>query len=44
MRAKTTLRALRLGSEEFLSVVEADVETAVKLLQVVAGYAQRSAK
>ncbi len=44
MRAKTKLRALRLGSEEFLSVVEADVETAVKLLQVVAGYAQRSAK
>ncbi|MEM0946266.1 MAG: ABC transporter transmembrane domain-containing protein [Pseudomonadota bacterium] len=44
MRAKTKLRALRLGSEEFLSVVEADVDTAVKLLQVVAGYAQRSAK
>ena len=44
MRAKTDLRALRLGSEEFLTVVEADVETAVKLLQVVAGYAANTAK
>ncbi|MEO0938495.1 MAG: ABC transporter transmembrane domain-containing protein [Pseudomonadota bacterium] len=38
MRAKGTLKCLRLGSEEFLAVVEHDASTAFKLLQVVAGY------
>ncbi|MEM8577066.1 MAG: ABC transporter transmembrane domain-containing protein [Pseudomonadota bacterium] len=38
MRAKGDLRCLRLGTEEFLAVVENDASTAFKLLQVVAGY------
>ncbi|MEL7098701.1 MAG: ABC transporter transmembrane domain-containing protein [Pseudomonadota bacterium] len=38
MRAKTDIKCLRLGSEEFLAVVEHDASTAFKLLQVVAGY------
>ncbi|MEO0390668.1 MAG: ABC transporter transmembrane domain-containing protein, partial [Pseudomonadota bacterium] len=38
MRAKGPLKCLRLGSEEFLAVVEHDASTAFKLLQVVAGY------
>ena len=39
LRTKTDMRALRIGSEEFLTVVENDTATAVKLLQVVARYA-----
>jgi ABC-type multidrug transport system fused ATPase/permease subunit len=38
MRAKTDLKTLRIGAEEFLSVVEHDASVAFKLLQVVAGY------
>jgi ABC-type multidrug transport system fused ATPase/permease subunit len=38
MRAKTDLDCLRIGAEEFLSVVEHDAALAFKLLQVVAGY------
>ncbi|OED46191.1 cyclic nucleotide-binding domain-containing protein [Leisingera sp. S232] len=38
MIAKTDLRCLRIGEEEFLAVVENDASTAFKLLQVVAGY------
>lgn len=38
MVAVTELSCLRVGSEEFLSVVENDAATAFKLLQVVAGY------
>lgn len=38
MRATTNLKALRLGTETFLSVVEHDAATAYKVLQVVAGY------
>jgi len=41
MRAETDLEALRLGAEEFLSVVENDAATSFKLLQVVAGYTAR---
>ena len=37
-RAHTSLKALRLGSEEFLSVAQNDAETSFKLLRVVAGY------
>lgn len=37
-RAHTDLRALRLGSEEFLSVAQNDAATSFKLLRVVAGY------
>lgn len=38
MSARTDVEALRLGSEEFLAVIENDAATAFKLLQVVAGY------
>lgn len=38
MRAKTDLDCLRIGAEEFLSVVENDAALAFKLLQVVSGY------
>ncbi|MGB3243016.1 MAG: ABC transporter transmembrane domain-containing protein [Sulfitobacter sp.] len=38
MRAASDLTSLRIGAEEFLSVVENDAATAYKLLQVVAGY------
>jgi ABC-type multidrug transport system fused ATPase/permease subunit len=38
MRAETDLETLRIGAEEFLSVVEHDASVAFKLLQVVAGY------
>jgi ABC-type sugar transport system ATPase subunit len=38
MRAETNLETLRIGAEEFLSVVEHDASVAFKLLQVVAGY------
>ncbi|MGZ2258000.1 ABC transporter transmembrane domain-containing protein [Roseobacter sp. A03A-229] len=38
MQAKTDVKALRLGSEELLSVIENDAATAFRLLQVVAGY------
>ena len=38
MRAESDVRALRLGAEEFLAVVENDAATAFRLLQVVAGY------
>ncbi|MCV3272068.1 ABC transporter transmembrane domain-containing protein [Roseobacter sinensis] len=38
MQAKTDVKALRLGAEELLSVIENDAATAFKLLQVVAGY------
>nr|WP_300054990.1 ABC transporter transmembrane domain-containing protein [uncultured Roseobacter sp.] len=38
MQAKTEVKALRLGSEELLAVIENDAATAFKLLQVVAGY------
>jgi hypothetical protein len=38
MRAATPLTCLRIGAEEFLSVVENDAATAFKLLQVVASY------
>ncbi|MEM6887363.1 MAG: ABC transporter transmembrane domain-containing protein [Pseudomonadota bacterium] len=40
LRAHTELETLRLGAEEFLSVVENDAETAFKLLQVVASYSR----
>ena len=39
MRAKGDLRALRIGAEEFLSVIEHDIGTAVKLLRVLSRYA-----
>lgn len=38
MKATSDLTCLRIGAEEFLSVVENDASTAFKLLQVVAGY------
>ncbi len=38
MRAKSELSCLRIGEEEFISVVENDAATAFRLLQVVAGY------
>ncbi|MFK7876125.1 MAG: ABC transporter transmembrane domain-containing protein [Paracoccaceae bacterium] len=38
MRAKSELRCLRLGVEEFMAVVENDAATSFKILQVVAGY------
>ncbi|WP_278923431.1 ABC transporter transmembrane domain-containing protein [Pseudophaeobacter profundi] len=38
MVAETELTCLRIGEEEFLSVVENDANTAFKLLQVVSGY------
>lgn len=38
MFTKTPLRALRLGEEEFLAVVENDAGTAFKIMQVLAGY------
>ena len=38
MRAHTDLRALRIGAQEFLAVVEHDAATAFKLLKVVTGY------
>lgn len=38
MIAETPLTCLRIGEEEFLSVVENDAHTAFKLLQVVSGY------
>lgn len=38
MVAVSDLKCLRIGTEEFLSVVENDAATAFKLLQVVAGY------
>jgi ABC-type multidrug transport system fused ATPase/permease subunit len=38
MVATSDLRALRLGKEQFLDVVEHDAATAFRLLQVVAGY------
>jgi ABC-type multidrug transport system fused ATPase/permease subunit/CRP-like cAMP-binding protein len=38
MKATSDLLCLRIGAEEFLSVVEHDASTAFKLLQVVAGY------
>ncbi|MBK0327408.1 cyclic nucleotide-binding domain-containing protein [Rhodobacteraceae bacterium F11138] len=38
MFAASDLTCLRIGAEEFLSVVENDSATAFKLLQVVAGY------
>ena len=39
MRADSDFKALRLGAQEFLDVVENDAATSFKLLQVVAGYA-----
>jgi hypothetical protein len=39
MRADSEFRALRLGAQEFLDVVENDAALSFKLLQVVAGYA-----
>jgi hypothetical protein len=39
MRANSDFKALRLGAQEFLDVVENDAATSFKLLQVVAGYA-----
>jgi ABC-type multidrug transport system fused ATPase/permease subunit len=38
MKAKTDLRALRIGSQEFLAVVKDDAQTAFKMLQVLAHY------
>ncbi|MGC1495711.1 MAG: ABC transporter transmembrane domain-containing protein [Sulfitobacter sp.] len=38
MKATSDLLCLRIGAEEFLSVVENDASTAFKLLQTVAGY------
>ena len=38
MRAETELELLHIGTEPFLAVVEADAQTAFKLLQVVSGY------
>ncbi|MEQ9695648.1 cyclic nucleotide-binding domain-containing protein [Shimia sp. SDUM112013] len=38
MYARTPMRALRLGEEEFLAVVENDAGTAFKIMQVLAGY------
>jgi len=43
MRAHTDIKALRIGKEEFLAVVESDAATAFRLLQVVAGYLTVSA-
>ncbi|WP_299356776.1 ABC transporter transmembrane domain-containing protein [uncultured Shimia sp.] len=38
MHVRLDLRALRLGEEEFLAVVENDAGTAFKIMQVLAGY------
>ena len=38
MYVRSDLRALRLGEEEFLAVVENDAGTAFKIMQVLAGY------
>jgi ABC-type multidrug transport system fused ATPase/permease subunit len=38
MRAQTELKALRIGKDEFLAIVENDAPTAMKLLQVILGY------
>lgn len=38
MKAETDIKCLRIGAEEFISVVENDAPTAFKLLQVVSGY------
>nr|WP_319949400.1 ABC transporter transmembrane domain-containing protein [uncultured Shimia sp.] len=38
MMAQSDLKALRLGEEEFLAVVENDASTAFKIMQVLAGY------
>ncbi|MCP5071767.1 MAG: cyclic nucleotide-binding domain-containing protein [Rhodobacteraceae bacterium] len=38
MRAKTDLKALRIGTEEFLAVVENDASVGFRLLQVISGY------
>ena len=38
MRAKSELKCLRIGEEEFMAVIENDAATAFRLLQVVAGY------
>jgi signal-transduction protein with cAMP-binding, CBS, and nucleotidyltransferase domain len=38
------IKALRIGREEFLSVVESDAATAFKLLQVVAGHLMNAAE
>ncbi|MFK7745285.1 MAG: ABC transporter transmembrane domain-containing protein [Roseobacter sp.] len=38
MKAQTDIKALRLGADDFLAVVENDAATSFKLLQVVAGY------
>ncbi len=40
MKATSDLLCLRIGAEDFLSVVQHDAPTAFKLLQVVAGYVQ----
>ena len=40
-KAHADLRALRIGEEEFLTVVQHDAATAFKLLQVVTGYLDR---
>ncbi|MEM6823724.1 MAG: ABC transporter transmembrane domain-containing protein [Pseudomonadota bacterium] len=39
LRADKDVRALRIGAEEFLTVIENDIGTAVKLLRVLSGYA-----
>ncbi len=44
MNAQTDLKALRIGAEEFLAVVENDAETAFKFLQVLSSYLARPTK
>jgi ABC-type multidrug transport system fused ATPase/permease subunit len=41
MKAKSDITCLRIGEEVFLSIVQHDVATTFKLLQVVAGYVVR---
>jgi CRP-like cAMP-binding protein len=42
MRAVTDLSGLRIGAEEFLSVIQNDAATSFKFLQLIAGYAASS--
>ncbi|MEM6303858.1 MAG: cyclic nucleotide-binding domain-containing protein [Pseudomonadota bacterium] len=42
MRARSPVSGLRIGAEEFLSVVQNDAGTSFKFLQLIAGYVQNA--
>lgn len=44
MRARSNLGGLRIGSEEFLAVIQNDAPTAFKLLQLITGYLAKTPK